>query len=113
MEQWLIHSNLVNCVQYDRNPKNIYDLEIKVINQNYRKIFDRVKDDDRQVLELDFGNNPDKLKRQHLDMYDRVQLGLSVIFWYLNWVFASSHSISSAYQKWPTRDLHLTMSDFI
>ena len=32
MEQWLIHINVVNCVQYDRNPKNFYDLNIKAID---------------------------------------------------------------------------------
>ena len=47
MEQWLILSRIVNYVQYDRNPKNFYDLDIKVIDQkNHRKIYDRFKDED-------------------------------------------------------------------
>ena len=29
MEQWLILSNVVNYVQYDRNPKSFYDLNVK------------------------------------------------------------------------------------
>ena len=49
MEQWSILSQVGNYVQYDRNPKDFYDLD------------DRLKEEDRQVLELDFGNNPDKL----------------------------------------------------
>ena len=40
MEQWLILSNVVNYVQYDRNPKNCYDLDVKTIDQkNHMKIY--------------------------------------------------------------------------
>ena len=28
--------------------------------ENHREIYDKLKEDDRQVLEIDFGNNPDK-----------------------------------------------------
>ena len=44
MEQWSILSNVVNYVQYD--PR---DLDVKVIDQkNQRKIYDRLKEEDRQ-----------------------------------------------------------------
>ena len=61
MEQWLILSDIVHYVQYDRNPKN------------HRKIYDRLKEVYRHVLDLDFDDNPDKLKEEYLDMYERVQ----------------------------------------
>ena len=32
-------------------------------------MYDKLKPDDRQVLELYFCKNPDKLKREYLDMY--------------------------------------------
>ena len=74
MEQWPIHSNIVKYVQYDRNPKNSYELNVKAIDRkNHRKMYDKLKDEDRQVLELDFGNNPDKLRGEYLDMYEGVQ----------------------------------------
>ena len=39
VEQWLILSNIVNYVQYDRWPRNFYDLDIKTIDQkSHRKI---------------------------------------------------------------------------
>ena len=42
MEQWSIHSNIVNHVQYDRNPKNFYELDITEIEQkNHRKMYDK------------------------------------------------------------------------
>ena len=69
IEQWSILSNAVNYVQYDRNPKNFYDLDIKAIDQKtHRKIYDRLKEEKKQVLELDFCDNLDKLK-EYFDMY--------------------------------------------
>ena len=73
MEQWSIRSNTVNCVQYDRHPKNFYDLDIKIIDQkNHRKIYDRFKEEDRQILELDHGDFPEKLREDYLVIYDRI-----------------------------------------
>ena len=61
MEHWLILSNIVSCVQYDRHPRNFYDLDIKTIDQKvHRKIYDTFMEEDRQILELDFGNTPEK-----------------------------------------------------
>ena len=75
MEQWSILSNIVNFVHYDRNPRDFYNLDVKVIDQkNHRKIYDRVKEEDRQVIEIDFGDTLDKLKGEYLDMYDGVTL---------------------------------------
>ena len=74
MEQWLILTNVVNYVQYNRNPTDFYDLDIKAIDQkSHRKIYDRLKEEDRQVLELDFGDSPDKLKGEYIDMSEGVK----------------------------------------
>ena len=74
MEQWSILSNVVNYVQYDGNPKDFYDLDIEAIDhKNHRKTYYRLKEEDRWVLELDFGNNPDKLRGEYLDMYEGVK----------------------------------------
>ena len=70
----MIPSNVVNYVQYNRNPKDCYDLDSKEIDQeNHRKIYNRFKEEDRWVLELDFGNNPDKCRGEYLDMYEEVE----------------------------------------
>ena len=74
MEQQSILGNIVNYVQYDKNLKDFYDLDVKAIDQkNHRKIYDRLKEEDRQVSGFDFGNNPDKLRGEYLDMYKRVK----------------------------------------
>ena len=41
--------------------------------KNNRKIYDKLKEEDRQVIELDFGNTLDKLKIEYLEMYDGVK----------------------------------------
>ena len=70
----MVDSNVVNYVQYDRNPKNFYNLDVKAKDQkNLRRIYEILKEEVRQVLELHFGNNPDKLKGDYLDMYETVQ----------------------------------------
>ena len=35
MQQWSIPSNIVSYVQYDRNPKNFYNLDVKAIDQRF------------------------------------------------------------------------------
>ena len=63
MEQWSIFSIVVNAVQYDTNPSKFYNLDVKVIDEeNHRKTYDRLKEEDRQVREINFGNTQDKLK---------------------------------------------------
>ena len=37
-------------------------------------MYDKLQDDERQTLEIDFGDNPDKLRREYLDVYEGVQL---------------------------------------
>ena len=39
----------------------------------HRKLYDRLKEEDRQVIELHFDNTPDKLKGEYLDLYDGVK----------------------------------------
>ena len=41
--------------------------------KSHRKMYDRLKDEDRQIFELNFGNNPDKLRGEYLDMNEGVQ----------------------------------------
>ena len=74
MEQWSTPSYVVNYVQYDRNPRDFYNLNVREIDQKYhREIYDRLKEEDRQVIVLDFGDTPDKLKVEYLDMYHGVK----------------------------------------
>ena len=71
MEQWSILNNMINYIQYDRHPRNYYNLNIKTIDQkSQKKIYN--KEEERQVLELDFGNTPKMLNGEYLDMYEGI-----------------------------------------
>ena len=41
--------------------------------RNHKKLYDRLKDEERQTLDIDFGDSPDRLRRKYLDMYKGVQ----------------------------------------
>ena len=72
MEQWSILSKVVNFVQYDRYPKNFYNLNIRAINkENYERKPNT--EEERQMLELDFGDMPEKLREEYLDTSDGIQ----------------------------------------
>ena len=72
MKPWSILSNVVNYIQFDKHPKNFHNLDIRPIDQkNYKKI--NCKEEKRQRVELDFGNTPEKLKGEYLDMYEGIQ----------------------------------------
>ena len=70
MEQWSILSNMLNYIQYDRHPKNHHNLGISTVNK-YRNSLD-IKEE-RDVIELDFGPMPNKLKEEYLDIYEGIQ----------------------------------------
>ena len=74
MEQWSKLSNVTSYVQYNTNPRNYNKLNVKALElKNHRKIYDRLKEEDGQVIELNFGNTPDKLKEEYLDIYDGIR----------------------------------------
>ena len=71
MEQWLILSNVLHYTQYDRHPKNYHNLSVNAINK-CRKT-PNIKEEERDMLELDFGHTPDKLREEYLDVYEGIQ----------------------------------------
>ena len=45
MEEWSILNNVVNYVQYNRQPKNFYNLDIWAVDQKrHKKLCNREKD---------------------------------------------------------------------
>ena len=53
MQQWLILSNEVNYIQYDRHPKNFYNLSITAVNkEKYKRRFDA--EEEKQILRVRF-----------------------------------------------------------
>ena len=74
MEQWSILSNMVNYIQYNRPPKNFFNLNIRAESkERYKRKSSIEKGEERHLLELDFGDPPEKLKEEYLDVYEEIQ----------------------------------------
>ena len=71
MEQWSILSNTLNYIQYDRYPKNYHILGISTVNECGKNPC--TKEEERDILELDFGQMPDILRGEYLDVYEGIQ----------------------------------------
>ena len=71
MEQWSILSNTLNYIQYDRYPKNYHILGISAVTKCRKN--QCTKEEEIDILELDFGQMPDILKEEYLDVYKCIQ----------------------------------------
>ena len=75
MEQWSILSNIVNYIQYERHPMNFHNLNIRAVSkERYKRKLSTEKEEERHMLELDFGETPEQLKEEYLDVYKGIQL---------------------------------------
>ena len=73
MEQWSILGNVLNYIQYDKHPKNYHSLSISAVNKEKYRRNSYIKEEEGDMLELDFGHTPDKLKEEYLDVYEGIQ----------------------------------------
>ena len=73
MEQWSILNNVVNYIQYDSHPWNFHSLNINAVNKEKCRRNSNINEEGRDVLELDFGDQPEKLKGEYLDLYEGIQ----------------------------------------
>ena len=67
MEQWSILSNIINYVQYSKNPKKFHAMSVKPINKNKINIGRRQGEKDRSTPEVSLVDMPDRLKEEYLD----------------------------------------------
>ena len=63
MEQWSILRTVINYIQYDKYPKNYHSLNISVVNKENHRRNSYIKEEG-DMLELDFGDMPGKLKEE-------------------------------------------------
>ena len=73
MEQWSLLSNVLNYIQYDKHPKNYHNLNISTVNKEKCRRTPYIKEEERDIPELDFGHTPNKLKEEYLDVYEGIQ----------------------------------------
>ena len=73
MEQWSLLSNVINYVQYNKNPKNSHSMIIKPVNTNkiYKEI--RGKNKNESSLRISLIDSLDRSKEEYLDKYEGVR----------------------------------------
>ena len=70
MKQWSILSNMLNYIQYDKHTKNFHNVGISTVNI-YKNHLDT--NEERGMIELDFGSTLNILKEEYLDVYEGIQ----------------------------------------
>ena len=70
MEQWSVLSNMLNYKQYDSHSKNIHNLGISGVNI-YKNCSDA--EEEKGMVEIDFGPTLDILKEEYLNVYEGMQ----------------------------------------
>ena len=62
---------VIDYIQHSKNPMDYYKLDVKALkNKNQQRICDRLEEEDRQVIDQEFGETPEKLKGEYLDVYE-------------------------------------------
>ena len=72
MEQWSILGNVVKYIQYDKDFKNFHNLNISAVHKEKSEGKSNIEGE-RHMLGLDFGDIPEKLKEEYLDVYKGIQ----------------------------------------
>ena len=63
MEQLTKPGNVIKYPQCNRNPIDYYKLDIKALESKcYRRIYQRLEEEDRQIIDFEFGERPEKIK---------------------------------------------------
>ena len=73
MEQWSILSNVINYVQYSKNPQNFHAMSVKSTIKNKRKKERIQGGKDRSTSEVSLVDTSDKLTEMYLDRYKGVK----------------------------------------
>ena len=72
MEQWSTLSNVINYVQYSKNPKDFYTMTVRPVNnKNFNKIL-KNKDKDYVSLRIDLSPILKRSKEEYLDRYEGI-----------------------------------------
>ena len=73
MEYWSILSDNIRYFEHNEESKATHDLDIKTLDyRHHRKLSNTLKGDEGKMLDMDFGDNPNLLKTNYLDMYEGV-----------------------------------------
>ena len=93
MEYWSILSDNVKYVQHDEESITVHGLDVRILDyRHHKKLYNSMKGEKRWMLDMDFGDNPDLLKTNYLDLYE----GFHAPMYYLT-MFDESSDLSTRY----------------
>ena len=72
VEEWSILSNVINYVQYSKNPKNFHAVSIKPTNKNKNNVEKREGEKDRFMSQISLMDTSNTLIEEYLDRYEGV-----------------------------------------
>ena len=73
MEDWSILSDHVKYVKHDDGLETFHKLNGNMLNYcQYKDLYQELKGKEILTVDVDFGNNPEKLKSEYLDVYEGV-----------------------------------------
>ena len=71
MENWSIFTDKIKYVHHDE--KTPHRLDLKTLNyQLHKELYCKLKEEEGDSLEIDFGVNPETLKANYLDLYEDI-----------------------------------------
>ena len=82
MEQWSILSNVINYVQYSKNPKTFHTMSVISTNKNTINRGRKQGEKDRPTSEVSLVDTSDKLPGDYLDRYKGVKSEILVTTWF-------------------------------
>ena len=77
MEQWSILSNIINYIQYSKNPKDFYTITVKPVNNGKHSLALQGKNNEDMSLRIDLidiskGQPSYRSQEEYLDRYEGV-----------------------------------------
>ena len=73
MELWLILRDNVKYIEHDE--KSVHSLDIETLDYTqHNHLYHKLKAQEKQITDMDFGGNSDILRTHYLDMYEEVQM---------------------------------------
>ena len=73
MEQWSILSNVINYVQFSKNPNKFHAMSVKSTNKNKINIGRKQWEKDRPTSEVSLVATSDRLSEEYLDRFEGVK----------------------------------------
>ena len=70
MKQWSILSNIINYMQYSKNPKNFHSMMIKPVNTKRVNKETKGKNKNESLLRVNLMDISDRSKEEYLDRYE-------------------------------------------